>query len=81
MTDPVPDASVSPDRPDNMVGLELTFKSGATVRVDCTGYTIERNHFGNVLRFGWTNPDGAERILVDCELADIDAIVAICEPS
>lgn len=55
-------------------GLELTFKSGATIFVEVEKWEFKRSAVGKTL--SWETPDGAKRRLIS---ADLDEVVAVVE--
>jgi hypothetical protein len=59
--------------------VEITLKSGATVRAHCTDFTIQKAATGRLSGVKWTNPadDQPSRALMFVAADDIAAVVFV----
>lgn len=57
--------------------LEIVFKSGAIIRVDCSEYRFEQFASGRAA-LNWTTPAGYKRKAIHINLDDVSGLVEVC---
>ena len=61
-----------------MKQMQITFKSGAQVTVDCDEVTVSRSRVDHTLEgLKWTTPDGWKSRLMAVELQEIACVVVL----